>query len=76
MTLAWRTVGDYQIRGGKRRLPGVLFGLGGAVAALVIGDSFADFSNAELIAYAAAGGVLGYRYLSPEGWISLPQPRR
>jgi hypothetical protein len=76
MALAWRNVGDVQVRGGKRRVPGVLFGLGGAVAALVIGESFADFSNAELIAYAAAGGVLGYRYLSPEGWISLPQPRR
>jgi hypothetical protein len=76
MALAWRNVGDVQVRGGKRRVLGVLFGLGGALAPLVIGESFADFSNAERISFVVAGGVLGYRYLSPEGWISLPQPRR
>jgi hypothetical protein len=73
-TFAWRNVGDLQVHGGKRRALGVAYGVAIALAVGTFGESFADFTNRERIAHLVVGGVVGYRFLSPQGWISLPQP--
>jgi hypothetical protein len=73
---AWRNVGDVQVRGGNNRVLGVLFGVGSALAAQVMTEAFVEFSKSERVGQALVGGTLGYFYLSPEGWRSLPQPRR
>ena len=76
MSLPWRNVGDLQVRGGKRRGWGILYGAGTALILGTLAESFVDFSGKERFAHLAVGGAIGYRFLSPEGWISLPQPTR
>lgn len=76
MTLPWRNVGDLQIRGGYNRARGVLYGSGIAFLATSVSQSFLRFTTAGWISNVVLGGVVGWRYLSPEGWVSLPQPHR
>ena len=76
VTFAWRHVGDLQVRGGKRRALGIVYGAGIALVVGAFAESFTDFTNMERVGHLAVGGALGFRFLSPEGWISLPQPSR
>lgn len=76
IAFAWRAVGDLQVRGGKRRALGVAYGTAIALAAGTFTESIADYSTRERVAQLFVGAVVGYRFLSPEGWISLPQPAR
>ena len=76
VTLAWRNVGDLQAHAGRNRLLGILYGAAVGYAVSSVSNGYMDVSNGAWAANIAAGGVLGFRYLSPTGWTSLPQPNR
>jgi hypothetical protein len=76
VTFPWRHVGDLQVRGGHRRARGILYGAAITFAASSVAESFTNLSTAGWISNVVIGGALGWKYLSPEGWTSLPQPTR
>ena len=74
IAIAWRNVGNLEVRAGRNRVTGVLFGIGVAYALTSIVDGFTDGGSRAYLPNVAVGAVAGYRYLSPTGWTSLPQP--
>lgn len=75
IVLPWRNVGDLQIRAGRNRVLGVLYGAAIAFAASGLAESFTDVSKEGFATNVAVGMAFGYRYLTPKGWTSLPIPR-
>ena len=76
MSLAWRNVGDLQIRGASKRWWGALYGFAGTLAAQMLAEAFVDISQGERFSQLLAGGTVGYFFLAPKDWQSLPQPTR
>lgn len=76
VTLAWPNVGELQARAGRNRLLGILYGVAIGYGVSSISDAFIAVPNSAWLTNVALGGVVGFRYLSPTGWTSLPQPNR
>lgn len=74
VTLPWRSVGELEVRAGRNRLVGVLLGAGMGFVASALASSFVDVSGAGHASNLLVGAMLGYRYLTPAGWKSLPLP--
>ena len=74
VTLPWRGIGELEIRAGRNRFIGILLGAGLGFAASALAESFVDVSTSGFLTNLAVGGALGYRFLTPDGWKSLPLP--